>query len=105
MNLLLLQLWNLTAGMMGNKILNSQFGQGIKALLGDSIEAGQWVGGTVVVIMFIVASFKKGQESEEQGRKRYTNWQIALGVIFVLILMAKEVFNLVGTYFGISLAS
>ena len=51
MNLLLLQLWNLTAGMMGNKILNSQFGQGIKALLGDSIEAGQWIGGAVVVIL------------------------------------------------------
>ena len=40
MNLLLLQLWNLTAGMMGNKILNSQFGQGIKALLGDRRNRG-----------------------------------------------------------------
>lgn len=106
MNIVLLQLLNYAAVLSGgNKILDSTIGQGIRALLNDALGAGQIIGCIIVVVIFIWVCMKKGQESDEQGRKRYLNWQITLGLIFVFILLAKDIFNLVGSYFGVSLAS
>lgn len=82
----------------GNKILDSPLGQGIMNLFQDGIVAAQWIGGIIVVLVFVVVSIRKSKE--EQGeRKQYTNWQIALVVVFVLILGAQEIFDLVGSYF------
>ena len=84
---------------VGNRILDSQFGQGLLQLANDGLGAAQLIGGVIVLCIFI----KKSNESEEQGRKRYTSWQIALVIIFVFILGAKEIINLVLSYFGLSL--
>ncbi len=82
----------------GNRILDSTLGQGFMNLLNDGIGAAQLIGGIIVVLVFIVVSIKKSKE-EEQDRKRYTNWQIALLIILVLIIEAKDIFELVKSYF------
>lgn len=83
----------------GNKILDSIFGQGLQNLFQDSIGAGQVIGVLIAILVFIVISMKKAAE-EEQERKRYTKWQIALVAIAVLILLAQDLFNMVMSYFG-----
>ncbi len=88
---------------VGNRILDSQFGQGLLQLANDGLGAAQLIGGVIVLCIFIMTCIKKSNESEEQGRKRYTSWQIALVIIFVFILGAKEIINLVLSYFGLSL--
>lgn len=88
---------------VGNRILDSQFGQGVLQMANDGLEAAQIIGAIIVLCIFVMTCIKKSNESEEQGRKRYTSWQIALGIIFVFILGAKEIINLVLSYFGLSL--
>ena len=88
---------------LGNRILNSIFGQGMQQLLGDLILVLQIAGGSLVVIFFIAACIKKSKEDDEQGRKRYTGWQIALIFILVLIVAAKEILNLILSYFGFAI--
>lgn len=96
MNMIPYVLMNLI--LTGNKILDSPLGQGIMNLFQDGIVAAQWIGGIIVILVFIVVSIRKSKE--EQGeRKQYTNWQIALVVVFVLILCAQEIFDLVSSYF------
>lgn len=85
---------------LGNRILNSIFGQGAQQLLADLVPVLQIAGGGVVVIFFIIACIKKSKEDDEQGRKRYTGWQIALIFILLLIVAAKEILNLILSYFG-----
>lgn len=82
----------------GNKILDSIFGRGLQNLFQDGIGAGQIIGASLVVVVFIVISAKKAAE-EEQERKRYSKWQIALVAIFVLILLAQDLFDMVMSYF------
>lgn len=82
----------------GNKILDSTIGQGLQALLKDGIGAAQVIGCTIVALVFIVVCIKKSKE-EEQERKRYTNWQIGLGFLFVLIMLAQDIFDLILSYF------
>lgn len=82
----------------GNKILDSVFGQGLQNLFEDGIGAGQVIGGLIVIVCFIIVCVKKSHE-EEQERKRYTKWQIALVGIFVLLMLAQELFNLIMSYF------
>lgn len=89
--------------MLGNKILDSTFGQGFLSLLQDGITVGQIIGGFIVVVIFIVVCIKKSNEEEGQGRKKYTAWQISLVMILVLILGAQEILNLVLSYFGLEL--
>lgn len=93
MNLLLMNM------ILGNRILDSTIGQGVKNFLNDAVVAAQIIGETIVLFIFIVVSIKKARE-EEQERKRYTNWQIGLVVIFILIILAKDIINLVLGYFG-----
>lgn len=83
----------------GNRILDSKIGQGLLALFNDGIGAGQLVGCLVIVFIFIMVCIKKSKE-EEQERKRYTSWQIALAALFVLIVLAQDIFDLVISYFG-----
>lgn len=82
----------------GNKILDSIFGQGLQNMFNDGIGAAQIIGGIIIILTFIVVCIKKSQE-EEQERKRYTKWQIGLAAIFVLIVLAPELFDLVKSYF------
>lgn len=89
--------------MLGNKILDSTFGQGLLNLLNDGITVGQFIGGLIVVLIFIVVCVKKGNEEEGQGRKKYTAWQITLIVILVFILGAPEIINVILSYFGLKL--
>lgn len=91
-----------TMMMLGNRIMDSSFGQGLMNLLQDGITVGQVIGGLIVVVMFIVVCIKKGNEEEGQGRKRYTTWQISLGVILIFILGAQEIFSLILSYFGLA---
>lgn len=88
----------ITMAIVGNKILDSRLGQGLMNLLNDGIGAAQLIGGIIVVLMFIIVSIKKSKE-EENDRKSYTKWQIALGVIMVLIIEAQDIFDLVKSYF------
>lgn len=82
----------------GNKILDSTIGQGFMNLLNDGIGAAQLIGGIIVVLVFIYISVKKSK-AEEQERKTYSNWQIALLIIMVMIIEANDIFNLVKSYF------
>lgn len=82
----------------GNKILDSTLGQGLQNFLHDGIGAAQLIGGILVVLIFIIVSIKKSKE-EENDRKQYTKWQVALGIIMVLIIEAQDIFDLIKSYF------
>lgn len=83
----------------GNKILDSIFGQGAQNLANDAIGALQLIGSLVVIGVFIYAGIKKSKEEEQSERKRLTNWQIALVIIEILIVCAKDIFELAKSYF------
>lgn len=83
----------------GNKIIDSTIGQGFMNMINDGIGAVQLIGGLVVLLIFVKVSAQKANE-EEQERKKYTKWQIALGGIAVLIILAEDIFDLVLSYFG-----
>lgn len=89
----------MNAILTGNKILDSELGQGAQSLLNDLISAAQIIGGLIVFLVFIKVSAQKANE-EEQERKRYNKWQIALVCILILIVLAKDIINLVLGYFG-----
>ncbi len=93
MNLLLMNV------ILGNRILESIFGQGTKNLLNDLVGAAQIIGGIICLLVFIKVSIQKANE-EEQERKRYNKWQIALVVCLILIVLAKDILNLILGYFG-----
>lgn len=87
----------------GNKILDSTLGQGLKNLFGDVFGAVQIIGSLIIVCVFAYVCIKKSRAAEEeQERKRYTNAQITLAVLIVLLWVAVPVINLILSYFGVS---
>lgn len=89
--------------MLGNKILDSVIGKGIKSLGSDLISAIQILGSIIIIVMFLFVSVKKAKESEEeQERKRYSKVQISLVILIVIVWLAIPLINLILSYFGVS---